>query len=189
MALIDYVDPQTTSGRVRELLDSGHEIFGRYSLFLRVLAHSPAVLEAKEQYFEALMAADGVDRGLKELAYVVVSLTNDCEYCASAHTQALIEQFGADRAVIEAIEGGTYDELGDRGAAVATFARQVADDPKRVSAEDIERLRSVGFDDAAVVELLVLCSEARGSNTIAEALGVHPDDDPAGVLDDYRPRA
>lgn len=187
MALIDYVAPETTSGQVRELLESGHETFGRYSLFLRALAHSPAVFEAKEQYFEALMAADGVDRELKELAYVVVSHTNECEYCTSAHTQAFIEQYGGDRADVDAIEGGTYDELGDRGAAVATFARQVADDPKRVSSEDIERLRSVGFDDAAVVELLVLCSEACGSNAIADALGVHPDD-PAAVLDDYRPR-
>lgn len=61
MALLDYVAPEATTPRVRELHQSGQETFGRCSLFLPVLAHHPDVLEAKEGSFEAHMTADRPD--------------------------------------------------------------------------------------------------------------------------------
>ena len=55
--------------------------------FWRVLAHDPANLERTWAELKAIMGAGtSLDPLVKELIYVAVSLTNNCEYCMASHT-------------------------------------------------------------------------------------------------------
>ncbi|WP_162524299.1 carboxymuconolactone decarboxylase family protein [Halobellus captivus] len=170
MALLEYVDPETAELPQYECDSS------EISLFRAVLLNNPTVLERRLSYSGWLRNEGSLERELKELAHVVVDRTNECEYCTDAHTQNLVEVFGFSEERIDAIENREFDTFDDRERAVMRFAEQVTEDPKRVTDDHIEALRTVGFSDADVVELLALVTSAISANAMMDALNVHPVD-------------
>ena len=53
--------------------------------FWKVLAHHPATLRRTWESVKEVMAAGALPRLTKELIYVAVSVTNNCEYCIRSH--------------------------------------------------------------------------------------------------------
>lgn len=188
MPLIEYVDPAAVDDELAEQihyeLPSGES---KVSLLYSVLANNPDVLAARSSYARSLRMGGELDEALKELSHAVVSLTNECDYCASSHSENLIEVHDVPADRLRAIADDDLDEFSPREGAVIEFARQTASDPKRLSSEHIAALRDVGFDDADTIELLVFVSYAVASNTIVDALNVHPEDRD-GSLPDYHPK-
>lgn len=54
----------------------------------RVLANDPVLLRRTWDQTRATMAPAALDALTKELIYLAVSITNDCEYCINTHTAA-----------------------------------------------------------------------------------------------------
>lgn len=54
----------------------------------KVLANDPALLARSWAQAKEVMAPGAIDALTKELIYLAVSMTNDCEYCISTHTAA-----------------------------------------------------------------------------------------------------
>ncbi len=74
--------------------------------FWKVLAHHPPTLERMWENVKAVMAPGALDPLTKELIYVAVSVTNNCQYCIASHSAAARkkgmtdEQFGELMAVV-----------------------------------------------------------------------------------------
>lgn len=56
--------------------------------FWKVLASSPATLQRLWSNVKQVMAPGALDPLTKEMLYVAVSVTNNCEYCIHSHTAA-----------------------------------------------------------------------------------------------------
>jgi len=56
--------------------------------FWKVLAHDPATLKRTWESVKQVMAPGALDTPTKELIYIAVSATNQCEYCIASHTAA-----------------------------------------------------------------------------------------------------
>ncbi len=54
--------------------------------FWKVLAHHPANLKRTWQSLKEVMAPGALDPLFKEMIYVAVSASNNCEYCVASHT-------------------------------------------------------------------------------------------------------
>ena len=54
--------------------------------FWKVLAHHPASLKRTWQSLKEVMAPGALDPLFKEMIYVAVSASNNCEYCVASHT-------------------------------------------------------------------------------------------------------
>jgi len=54
--------------------------------FWKALAHDPATLRRTWQSIKQIMSEGALDRLTKELIYVAVSVTNQCNYCIASHT-------------------------------------------------------------------------------------------------------
>ncbi len=87
MALVSYVPTAEAAEQIRPHFEQvegrGHEVPN----FLRVLAHSPEILEG----FIALngaMSRMKLDPKLRELAYLRASEINSCGYCLAHHKKA-----------------------------------------------------------------------------------------------------
>ena len=61
--------------------------------FWKTLAHHPATLKRTWQSIKEVMAPGALEPVVKEMIYVAVSATNNCEYCIRSHT-ALAQQKG-----------------------------------------------------------------------------------------------
>jgi alkylhydroperoxidase family enzyme len=55
------------------------------------------------------------------------------------------------------------------------FVVQLTKDATRISREDHERLRSVGFDDKGILQITLIASWFNYINRVADALGVGRD--------------
>ena len=56
--------------------------------FWKVLAHDPAMLARTWAQVKEVMGAGALDPLVKELIYIAVSVTNNCEYCIHSHAAA-----------------------------------------------------------------------------------------------------
>lgn len=54
--------------------------------FWKAIAHDPATLKRAWESLKQIMAPGALDALTKELIYVAVSVTNNCNYCIASHT-------------------------------------------------------------------------------------------------------
>lgn len=174
--LLDYIDPESTGGKKKELLERDAEYYGVPSLFARALTNNPDVFEARSDYHNRIVLEGDVDDRMGELIYLAVSATNKCEYCTASHREVLIEHVGLPEEEVEALTTGNLSEFDERERAVLEFATQIARDPKRVTDDHVEALREAGYTDANVTRLVLMTTAAISANTIADTLNILPAD-------------
>ena len=72
--------------------------------FWKSLAHNPDNLERTWNSLKQIMKKGALDLVTKELIYVAVSITNNCEYCIRSHTAAAKKKGATDQMIKEMIE-------------------------------------------------------------------------------------
>ena len=72
--------------------------------FWKALAHNPDNLERTWNSLKQIMKKGALDPVTKELIYVAVSITNNCEYCIRSHTAAAKKKGATDQMIKEMIE-------------------------------------------------------------------------------------
>lgn len=90
MALWPRLDDEQASPQARAVFDDIRKTRNTDYVndIWRVLANDPALLERTWEQVKATMRPGALDALTKELIYVAVSMTNDCEYCVTTHTGA-----------------------------------------------------------------------------------------------------
>ncbi len=71
--------------------------------FWKVLAHDPATLKRTWEEVRDVMAPGALDALTKELIYIAVSATNNCEYCSYSHTASARKQGMSDAMLAEVL--------------------------------------------------------------------------------------
>ena len=137
-------------GEAQALLSDIHGAFGATPNMFRAVAHSPAALKSLWGSFGAL-GGGVVSAQLGEQIAVAVADRNACGYCLAAHT-ALGRKAGVSAADMAAAQAG--ESADPRTAAALRFALKLVDARGQVDDADVQALRSVGFDDAHIVEIL-----------------------------------
>ena len=72
--------------------------------FWKSLAHNPDNLERTWNSLKQIMKKGALDPVTKELIYVAVSITNNCEYCIRSHTAAAKKKGASDQMIKEMID-------------------------------------------------------------------------------------
>ena len=81
-----------------------------------------------------------------------------------------------DDALVKALqEDYTRAPLTDQERAMLDYVVQVTKDATRISPSNHERLRAVGFDDTAILQITLIASWFNYINRVADALGVGRD--------------
>ena len=90
MALVPPIDDDDAPPEVRAVYDEIRATRGTDYIndFWRVLANDPATLKRTWAQTREAMAPGALDPLVKELVYLAVSVTNNCEYCIHTHHAA-----------------------------------------------------------------------------------------------------
>ena len=90
MAAYGLIEYDQASAEVRAVYDDIRATRRGTSVnnFWKALAHDPVTLRRTWESIKQTMAAGALDALTKELIYVAVSVTNQCEYCIASHTAA-----------------------------------------------------------------------------------------------------
>ena len=151
MSRLTTIDPAQASDETREMLEATQRTLGVVPNLAKVLASSPAALKAWLETLRAL-AAGQLDAGLRERIALGVAEANECEYCLSAHSYVARHVTRlSDEAIRESRRLSSSDPKVD---AALSFTQAVLDTRGGVSDAEIEQVRSAGYTDGEIVEIV-----------------------------------
>ncbi|HOZ65304.1 MAG TPA: carboxymuconolactone decarboxylase family protein [Burkholderiaceae bacterium] len=150
MSRVQLIDSSNTTPNRQAPLEQVHKAFGATPNMFKAVANSPAALKSMWGSFGAL-GAGVLGAKLGEQIAVAIADKNRCEYCLAAHT-VLGKGAGATAEEMSAAQAGLSAD--PKTAAALTIALKVVSNRARVNSEDVEQLRSAGFEDEHIVEIL-----------------------------------
>ncbi|WP_137172003.1 carboxymuconolactone decarboxylase family protein [Massilia sp. HP4] len=171
MSRIELVNPATTQGPSAELLQQIKGAFGVVPNMFRGVANSPAALASMWGAFGAL-GGGAIGARLGEQIAVAIADRNDCNYCLAAHT-ALGRKAGATADEMAQAQAGQSSD--PQTAAALRFALAVVEKRGHVDAAEVQALRTAGFDDGAIVEIMAHVALNLFTNYVNVALDVPVD--------------
>lgn len=137
----------------KPLLAAVHQQMGVVPNLMKLIGHSPAALEGYLALNGAL-AKGKLDAGLRERIALTVAQYNGCDYCLSAHSYMGKNLARISEAEIAAARAHHSSDA--RSNAALHFAHSVAANRGRVSDAELATLRAAGFDEASVIEIVLL---------------------------------
>jgi AhpD family alkylhydroperoxidase len=90
MATLGFIEYDAASAEVRAVYDDIRVTrqTDYVNNFWKALAHDPATLKRTWESIKQVMAPGALDALTKELIYLAVSVSNQCNYCIASHTAA-----------------------------------------------------------------------------------------------------
>ena len=147
------------------LLEAVKKQLGVVPNLFRIVANSPAALEGYLGLVGALNK-DSLPAKTRERIALAVAEFNGCSYCLSAHTYLGKNLAKLDDAEISANRnGGSNDPKAD---AAVRFAVKVARERGHVSEDDVNAVKTAGYDDAQVIEIVLHVALNTWTNYINE---------------------
>jgi uncharacterized peroxidase-related enzyme len=144
------VDPTSASEETRALLKRARRELGSVPKLFAAMANAPAALRGYLD-FRAALSQGRLRASLRERLALLIAELNGCRYCVAAQT------WRAAKAGIAAseLEANRRAESADsRTAAALSFAAAVFDSHGLVTDRELGRVRSAGFDDGEVSEIV-----------------------------------
>ena len=111
----------------------------------------------------------------RELFAALISVENQCDYCAGVHGANAGVALGAG-VVDDAVHGRDPARAGPRVAAMIPFLRRLSQGPDRIGTGDVLALRSAGLDDEEILDAVHAAVLLEICNRVVNALGVEPMD-------------
>jgi uncharacterized peroxidase-related enzyme len=175
IAWLPVADGEPEDEDVRKLFDRAVERLGFIPNVFRVYAARPERFKKWRAHFnEVTLGESELTVAEREMIAVVVSSENHCLYCLTAHgaglRAALGDQVQGDRITLDYRRAA----LDERTRAMLDYAVKLTVNPVECSEADIERLRSVGFSDEGVWDIIETAAMYNFTNRIASASGMLP---------------
>jgi AhpD family alkylhydroperoxidase len=88
MSIFGLIEYQNASPEVRAVYDDiiATRKTDAINNFWKAIAHDPATLKRTWEDIKQIMAPGSLDPLTKEMIYIAVSVTNQCNYCIASHT-------------------------------------------------------------------------------------------------------
>lgn len=159
----------------RRLFAKAEDKVGFVPNVFRAYAWRPERFRAWFAHFKEVMTGTpGLSEREREMISVAVSMANGCLYCLVAHGAALRglspDQIEADRITLDYRRA----DLLPRERAMLAFAVKLTKEPLACEESDLEYLKTHGFSDEDVWDIIEVASMFNFTNRMAMASGMLP---------------
>jgi uncharacterized peroxidase-related enzyme len=179
---VSYLAAPRTGDEDPPILASLKSAFGFVPNTYRDQRIRPDLIESQIALVNNLLVKEGaLTRQQKEYVFLVCAAANLSTYCVTLHCEfvRMLGLSGPDAEQVAINHAATSLPLRDK--ALLSFAKKLNSQPSQISARDIEALRTYGFDDAHVLEAVLMVGLAKFSNIAAFGLGSVPDFEPVRI--------
>ena len=136
----------------RPLLEAVKKQFGVVPNLFRLVSNSPAALESYLG-LSGRVEQRSLPAPTRERIALAVAEINGCNYCLSAHTYLGKNLAKLDDAEITANRNGASND--PKADAAVRFAVKVVRERGHVSEDDVRAVKSAGYDDAQLIEIVL----------------------------------
>ena len=170
MARVSDVDVSQVPEDVRPIYERYAREYGPFLNQVRVFAHRPAALKHIMGLLLELHDDAILSKRYLEIALVVVSTINRCEYCIAHHAPRALEH-GLSAAAIDDILGEAPDGFDELDRLVRDYAVQVTNDFNRMRDGVFTELKK-HFSEEQIVELTLRIALCGFFNRFNDALQI-----------------
>ena len=135
----------------RPLLEGVKKQLGVVPNVFRLISNSPAALEGYLDLSGALNRGS-LPAATRERIALAVAEINGCNYCLSAHAYLGKNLAKLDNAEITANRNGASND--PKADAAVRFAAKIVRERGHVGEDDLRAVKSAGYDDAQVIEIV-----------------------------------
>ena len=116
---------------------------------------------------------------------VVVSASNECEYCVNHHAESLRHFIDEEETLNMLSTADGLETLEPRLSNIVRYAEKLTTAPSAMMESDLGELRAEGLSDKDILDLTLIVGYFNFVNRIAVGLGVEfSDDEKSGYLND-----
>ncbi len=157
--------------------------FGFVPNFYRAQTTRPDLLESQAQLVNALLINErALSRKQKEYVFLVCSAANLSTYCVTAHCE-IVRMLGIEGPEPEQIAVDyAATNLPMATKALLGFAIKLNNQPTRIKKDDVDGLRTFGYNDEQIMETVLIVGLAKFANYVSFGLGTVPDFQNAKIL-------
>ncbi|MEL6465202.1 MAG: peroxidase-related enzyme [Pseudomonadota bacterium] len=128
-------------------------------------------------YNDLMLADSGLTKLEREMVAVVVSATNRCYYCLTAHGAAVRQLSGNPVLGEQLVMNWRVADVTPRQHAMLAFAEQVTLASAKIMEDDRQTLRDHGLTDRDIWDLINVAAFFNMSNRVASATAMQPNAD------------
>lgn len=172
---------ETAPQASQALLNAVKQQLGSVPNLFRITANSPATLEGFLGLNGAL-AKGSLSAQTRERIALAVAQINGCDYCLAAHNYLGQNLANLSSEEINVNRQGT--SLDAKAAAAVEFAASITKNRGQVSEAEITAVRSAGYSDAEIVEIVAHVALNTLANYLNEVLGTQVDFPAVDKLED-----
>lgn len=143
------------------------------SPYFMLLARDPEILEARTKTDKDIFynSAGGLPRAERELAATAASRVNGCIFCASVHARFASTYSKRGEDVERLLDEGVGTKLDERWSAIVSAAAALTQTPPEFGPAHVDRLRQVGLDDLAILDVISAAAFFAWANRLMLSLG------------------
>ena len=173
MPYIKVIEEEDAGAELKETYNRIKSARGKVSNILKIHSLLPKTIETHlNLYMSIMFNKSGLKRADRELIAVVVSATNDCDYCVNHHAEALLNYWKDEFKVTQAGKDFRTLDLSKKQTAMLEFAEKLTKSPGDMVESDIEKLKNSGFNDEEILSISLVTNYFNFVNRNALALGV-----------------
>lgn len=173
MSWIDEVEVADADEKLAAIYADLIQKRGKVSNILKVHSLNPdAMRNHLDLYMTLMFGKSGLSRAEREAVAVVVSATNDCDYCVNHHTEALRRYIKDDETLDMLASADGLEALEPRLSNIVRHAEKLSSAPVAMTESDLGELRAVGLTDRDILDLTLIVGYFNFVNRVAMGLGV-----------------
>jgi alkylhydroperoxidase family enzyme len=175
MALVQTTLPEKAEGKLAELYAEVEQMFGMVPNNVRMLGVSPPLLENQLQLIGHYMGHPTLTTPFLAMVRMLVSKACHSPYCQNLNSGLLLKA-GFTKEQIAAMQADPAQvPLDEKQKTLLLFVLKACDNPHSVSAEDMDRLRSLGWSEVDVVDAVAHGARMVGTNIIFDTFKIDRD--------------
>ncbi|MDH5621325.1 MAG: peroxidase-related enzyme [Gammaproteobacteria bacterium] len=186
MSWIKEIEVSEAEGKLAETYATLISQRGKVSNILKVHSLNPEAMgNHLDMYMTLMFGESGLSRAEREAVAVVVSASNDCQYCVNHHAEALRRYLKDEEIVSLLMTADGLETLEPRLSNIVRYAEKLTTAPGAMTEVDLGELRAEGLCDEDILDLTLIVGYFNFVNRIALGLGVtFSDDELSGYIDD-----
>ncbi len=153
MSLLKQIAPDQATGEVGRIYAEIKKTLGHVPSAFRIWSASPLLLGQQWELVQYSMNHPTLSGALLASIRLLVSSEHNCAYCVGINAGMLINLYGHSASQVEALKRAPDSSpLPERDKAMLLFALQSVDHPESVTADDLEALRQLGWNDHDILD-------------------------------------